>query len=79
MMIRWNVQSHGDCGELVKLLRQYPLRAKKSKDFEVWSRAVSLSSTQIKLGRKADNIKINEQMLGLKEELKLVRREGLDA
>lgn len=37
---RWTVGSKLDCLKLVAILETHPLRAKKSRDFEVWKRAV---------------------------------------
>ena len=39
-VLRWSVQARGDCLVLRDLLQRYPLRSKKRRDFEVWSRAV---------------------------------------
>lgn len=38
----WSVVSKDHCLKLVALLEQFPLRAKKAKDFEIWKRAVLL-------------------------------------
>jgi hypothetical protein len=37
---RWQVNSKRECAELTRLLRRFPLRARKRRDFEIWSRAV---------------------------------------
>lgn len=65
-----------DVEALVAFIEMRPLRTKKAADFEVWSRAVSLSSTR-KTGRGADNAELNATMLALKEELKATRMKGL--
>jgi len=37
----WSVSSMGDCQRLVQFLDQFPLRAKKSKDYAIWKEAVT--------------------------------------
>jgi hypothetical protein len=36
----WNVASKRECAELTRILRAFPLRARKRHDFEIWARAV---------------------------------------
>jgi MarR family transcriptional regulator, transcriptional regulator for hemolysin len=36
----WTVASKRECAELVRILRRFPLRARKRRDFEIWARAV---------------------------------------
>jgi MarR family transcriptional regulator, transcriptional regulator for hemolysin len=36
----WSISSKRECAELVRILRQFPLRARKRRDFEIWARAV---------------------------------------
>jgi hypothetical protein len=36
----WNVASKRECAELTRILRTFPLRARKRHDFEIWARAV---------------------------------------
>jgi hypothetical protein len=36
----WNVGSKRECAELTRILRTFPLRARKRHDFEIWARAV---------------------------------------
>lgn len=36
----WNISSKRECAELVPMLRRFPLRARKRRDFEIWSSAV---------------------------------------
>ena len=36
----WTVASKRECAELVCMLRRFPLRARKRRDFEIWARAV---------------------------------------
>lgn len=38
----WTISSRADCVRLVELLRRFPLRSKKARDFEVWARAVEV-------------------------------------
>jgi LAGLIDADG endonuclease len=41
----WTVASKRECAELARLLRSFPLRARKRLDFEIWSAAVDRWST----------------------------------
>jgi len=36
----WRVASKRECAELTRILRAFPLRARKRRDFEIWARAV---------------------------------------
>jgi hypothetical protein len=36
----WNVASKRECAHLTRILRDFPLRARKRRDFEIWARAV---------------------------------------
>ena len=36
----WTITSKRECMELTRLLKQFPLRARKRRDFEIWSEAV---------------------------------------
>jgi hypothetical protein len=36
----WSVASKRECAELTRILRNFPLRARKRLDFEIWARAV---------------------------------------
>jgi hypothetical protein len=36
----WRVASKRECAELARILRTFPLRARKRRDFEIWARAV---------------------------------------
>lgn len=38
--VTWSIQNKMDCGHLVKLLEANPLRAKKARDYFIWSEAV---------------------------------------
>jgi len=37
---RWCIASKRECAELVRILRRFPLRARKRRDFDIWARAV---------------------------------------
>jgi LAGLIDADG endonuclease len=37
---RWTIASKRECAELVRMLRHWPLRARKRRDFEIWAQAV---------------------------------------
>jgi hypothetical protein len=36
----WTIASKRECAELARILRAFPLRARKRRDFEIWARAV---------------------------------------
>jgi LAGLIDADG DNA endonuclease family protein len=36
----WSIASKRECAELVRILRRFPMRARKRRDFEIWARAV---------------------------------------
>jgi DNA-binding MarR family transcriptional regulator len=36
----WSIASKRECAELVRILRHFPLRARKRRDFEIWAQAV---------------------------------------
>jgi LAGLIDADG endonuclease len=36
----WTIASKRECAELVRILRRFPLRARKRRDFQIWARAV---------------------------------------
>ena len=36
----WNVASKRECAHLTRILREFPLRARKRRDFEIWASAV---------------------------------------
>jgi hypothetical protein len=36
----WQINSKRECAELTRMLRRFPLRARKRRDFEIWARAV---------------------------------------
>jgi hypothetical protein len=37
---RWTIASKRECAELARILRAFPLRARKRRDFAIWARAV---------------------------------------
>lgn len=37
---RWSITSKRECMQLTRVLRRFPLRARKRRDFEIWSEAV---------------------------------------
>lgn len=76
-VVRFMVQAQKDCEFLVELFTEFPLRAKKRRDFEVWSRAVE-TAAHLRSGR-ANNESTYEQLGRLRDELKSVRKEGLVA
>lgn len=41
-VIVWVVAHREESQELVRLLRKFPLRSKKARDFEIWARAVAI-------------------------------------
>jgi hypothetical protein len=36
----WSIASKRECAQLAAILRRFPLRARKRRDFEIWARAV---------------------------------------
>lgn len=52
-MARWYIGSKEGCRGLVTLLDQYPLRAKKRRDYDVWRLAVKEWTTTRDWGRMA--------------------------
>lgn len=42
--VHWTISSQADCEALCVLLDAHPLRSKKQKDYEFWSRAVSAAA-----------------------------------
>jgi hypothetical protein len=47
----WSVASKRECVELVRILRRFPLRARKRRDAEIWSAAVERWSSMLYDGR----------------------------
>ena len=40
--VQWLVRTQADCGSLVELLERFEMRGRKTREFEIWRRAVSL-------------------------------------
>jgi hypothetical protein len=69
---RWSVASKRECAELVRVLRNFPLRARKRRDFEIWARAVdrwTASPYDASVGRA-----VHAQMARDADALRRVRR-----
>lgn len=64
--VDWEVKSIGDCLFLVRLFDRFPLRAKKSRDFQIWREAVLEKATG--LGHYS-----NARLEGLKAQLERTR------
>jgi hypothetical protein len=67
---KWEVFNKADCEALVKLLRKYPLRAKKARDFDIWAQIVeerSLFQTGRGAAAKNNWDHVNELTAQLKE------------
>lgn len=77
LCIRWMLQAQKDCEELVKILEEHPLRAKKRSDFETWKLCVELGK-KIRMGCKADNLNIYVEMKALKEQMTIDRNGAYD-
>lgn len=68
-LARWKVQKKQDCQRLVQIFDEYPLRAKKARDFALWRLAVKHHAT-FGRGWRADWSVIEE----LADELRRVRK-----
>jgi len=57
--ISWRVYRHDDCLALIDFLDQYPLRAKKARDFAIWRKAVEAKDRKdfTLLGKLSQEIK----------------------
>jgi len=62
-LARWSLSSKSDCARLVRHLDQFPLLAKKRRDYEIWKRAVA------SLAEKRDVA----LLAGLRDELRAAR------
>ena len=73
--IRWDVVTANDCLELVAIFTRYPLRSKKSRDFEIWKRAVEYWTNPVRervglTGRGGARWFVHHELLAvLREEL----------
>ena len=68
----WTVASKRECAELARILRAFPLRARKRRDFAVWARAVdrwSVTPYDTQAGGR-----FHAQMARDADALRLVRR-----
>jgi hypothetical protein len=68
----WNITSKRECMELTRLLRRFPLRARKRRDFEVWSEAVERWAAS-PYGARRDR-GLHAEMARAAERLRHVRR-----
>lgn len=69
---RLSIQAHQACKDLINVLDEHPLRAKKADDYEVWKKAVELSLT-LQKGKGASCQQQWKDMKLLKEEMERVR------
>lgn len=67
--IDWECRTHGDCMKIVRLFEQYPLRAKKRKDFIVWAEIVRylLATRGSRDGGRRDVSVVEAMVLRLRE------------
>lgn len=78
----WMVIRKADCIRIVEIFIAFPLRAKKARDFEVWSRAVSLltdirhvvDGRLLRRGQGSIRHEYQSRLAALKIELADVRR-----
>jgi hypothetical protein len=69
---RWKITSKRECMQLTRLLRRFPLRARKRRDFEIWSEAVDRwAASPYDAGRDPDR---QAEMARAAERLRHVRR-----
>jgi LAGLIDADG endonuclease len=69
---RWNITSKRECLQLTRLLRRFPLRARKRRDFKIWSQAVDRwAASPYDAGRDRD---LQAEMARAAERLRHVRR-----
>lgn len=64
----WEVGTIQDCVDLVKLLRRFPLRAKKKRDFEIWSEFVEWWSTRERGSGWDKGMKLWNELKGIRKE-----------
>lgn len=68
--VAWQVQSRSDCRAAVSILDEYPLRAKKARDYAIWREAVLLTAGLRNGGNPSTmNAPIWRRMGELREEL----------
>jgi hypothetical protein len=76
--VRWSVQSKLECRRLVELLRRYPLRGRKSREFAVWAHAIDTWSESLHGTGDAATHHLLEALAGRLRELRryVDRNEG---
>jgi hypothetical protein len=74
----WRVDACADCVALVAVLDRYPLRAKKSRDFAIWRRAVAHWAEVVEKGTKPFEWgtvpQLREELMALRAPVRLARR-----
>jgi LAGLIDADG endonuclease len=68
----WTVASKLECRELVRILRNAPLRGRKQREFEVWADAVDLWAKRLYDPRR--DPQVDQQLRGLAAEIVRLRR-----
>jgi hypothetical protein len=63
----WAVQSKHDCLRLIEILERFPLRAKKARDFKIWSEAVHEWATKYRGGKDQDWSRLAELRVELSQ------------
>lgn len=69
----WTIISKKECRALVRLLKQYPLRAKKKRDFDIWKEAVDYWSS-MKRATRWTGVGDYSELAKYKSEIDEVRR-----
>lgn len=75
-VVRWHVQAQKDCQALVAFFSEFPLRAKKRTDFEIWAKAVEAAAA-LRAGR-ADNTETYAALSAYRDALRTNRKAGLE-
>jgi hypothetical protein len=66
--VAFMVWSREDTGKLVELFRQYPLRSKKARDFEIWAKIVEIRNSREWRGRLTpDKLALMQEASALKD------------
>lgn len=68
----WTVQSKAECLKLVTLLDQFPIRARKARDYAIWREAVHFWVNQ-KRGNRWDGPRDWSQMIAYKTAIEAAR------
>lgn len=71
-VVRWMVQAQKDCAALAQFFEEFPLRAKKRADWEIWREAVAVAA-RLRSGR-ANNYETYATLRQLRDELRDGRR-----